>query len=57
MLHSIDFLRHPFSITTFEDVVYWTDWDREAVFKANKYTGKDIEAVTATHMVCSQCYN
>lgn len=51
VLHSTEYLRHPFSITTFEDVVYWTDWDREAVFKANKFTGKDIEAVTATHMV------
>lgn len=44
-------LKHPFSITTFEDYVYWTDWDKEAVFKANKFNGKDVEPVTALHMV------
>ncbi|KAJ8953257.1 hypothetical protein NQ318_015839 [Aromia moschata] len=43
--------RHPFSITTFEDWVYWTDWDKAAVFKANKFTGKDVQAVTATEMI------
>uniref|UniRef100_A0A182NMV1 EGF-like domain-containing protein n=1 Tax=Anopheles dirus TaxID=7168 RepID=A0A182NMV1_9DIPT len=51
VLYSADYLRHPFSITTFEDYVYWTDWDKEAVFKANKFTGKDIEPVTAMHML------
>uniref|UniRef100_A0A1B0DFC9 Uncharacterized protein n=1 Tax=Phlebotomus papatasi TaxID=29031 RepID=A0A1B0DFC9_PHLPP len=50
VLYSPDSLRHPFSITTFEDFVYWTDWDKEAVFKANKFTGKDVEAITALHM-------
>jgi very low-density lipoprotein receptor len=51
ILYSSETLRHPFSITTFEDSVYWTDWDKEAVFKANKFTGKDVEPVTALHMV------
>ncbi|XP_041761020.1 low-density lipoprotein receptor-like isoform X2 [Anopheles merus] len=51
ILYSADYLRHPFSITTFEDNVYWTDWDKEAVFKANKFTGKDVEPVTAMHML------
>jgi very low-density lipoprotein receptor len=51
VLHSTDTLRHPFSITTFEDWVYWTDWDKEAVFRANKFNGKDVEPVTALHMV------
>lgn len=51
VLHSVDYLKHPFSVTTFEDWVYWTDWDREAVFRANKFTGKEIEPVTATRMV------
>ncbi|XP_062564509.1 low-density lipoprotein receptor-like isoform X2 [Armigeres subalbatus] len=51
VLYSADYLRHPFSITTFEDYVYWTDWDKEAVFKANKFNGKDIEPVTAMHML------
>lgn len=47
VLYSPEVLRHPFSITTFEDYVYWTDWDKEAIFKANKFTGKSVEAVTS----------
>ncbi|GBP92608.1 Very low-density lipoprotein receptor [Eumeta japonica] len=51
ILYSTDILRHPFSITTFEDWVYWTDWDKAAVYRANKFNGKDVEAITATHML------
>ncbi|XP_033227247.1 low-density lipoprotein receptor-like isoform X6 [Belonocnema kinseyi] len=47
ILYSPDTLRHPFSITTFEDYVYWTDWDKETIFKANKFTGKDVESITS----------
>lgn len=53
ILYSVDTLKHPFSITTFEDWVYWTDWDKAAVFKANKFTGKDVQAVTAVQAVFS----
>ncbi|XP_068626812.1 very low-density lipoprotein receptor isoform X3 [Battus philenor] len=49
ILYSTDVLRHPFSITTFEDWVYWTDWDKTAVFRANKFNGKQVEAITSTH--------
>ncbi|XP_015585106.1 very low-density lipoprotein receptor isoform X2 [Cephus cinctus] len=51
ILYSMDTLRHPFSITTFEDYVYWTDWDKETIFKANKFTGKEVEAVTSLNAV------
>jgi hypothetical protein len=51
ILFSPDALRHPFSITTFEDWVYWTDWDKAGVFKANKFTGSDVQPVTASHMI------
>ncbi|XP_017776148.1 PREDICTED: very low-density lipoprotein receptor-like isoform X2 [Nicrophorus vespilloides] len=51
ILHSTEALRHPFSISTFEDWLYWTDWDKSAVFKANKFTGKDLQPVTATEMI------
>ncbi|XP_017755666.1 PREDICTED: very low-density lipoprotein receptor-like isoform X1 [Eufriesea mexicana] len=47
VLFSPKVLRHPFSITTFEDYVYWTDWDKEAIFKANKFNGQSVEAVTS----------
>ncbi|XP_066594363.1 very low-density lipoprotein receptor-like isoform X2 [Prorops nasuta] len=46
VLYSLETLKHPFSITTFEDYVYWTDWDKETIFKANKFTGKEIDSVT-----------
>lgn len=51
VLFSMEALRHPFSISTFEDWLYWTDWDRAAVFRANKFTGSDVQAVTATEMI------
>jgi len=51
VLYSSEFLRHPFSVTVFEDWVYWTDWDKAAVFKANKFNGKDIQPITAMRML------
>ncbi|XP_037942571.1 very low-density lipoprotein receptor [Teleopsis dalmanni] len=47
VLYSTEYLRHPFSITTFEDNIYWTDWDKQTVFKANKFNGEGVEPVTA----------
>jgi hypothetical protein len=44
-------LKHPFSITLFEDWMYWSDWDRNAIFKADKFNGKNAQAVTSTHLV------
>lgn len=32
-------LRHPFSVTTFEDYVYYSDWTLKAVYRANRFTG------------------
>lgn len=47
VLRSHDFLHHPFSISVFEDFVYWTDWDRQTIFKANKFNGSDVTHVAA----------
>ena len=44
-------LKHPFSITLFGDFMYWTDWDRNAIFKANKFDGTKSDAVTAQDLV------
>ncbi|KAG8239911.1 hypothetical protein J437_LFUL014957, partial [Ladona fulva] len=55
ILYSPDALKHPFSVTTFEDWVYWTDWNKQTIFRADKYNGKDLSMVTAAHMVSKNC--
>ncbi|KAG7158090.1 Very low-density lipoprotein receptor-like 3 [Homarus americanus] len=49
ILHSTEYLPHPFSITVFEDTMYWTDWSKESIFRANKFTGEHVEVVTDSH--------
>ena len=34
-------LAHPFGISVFMDNMYWSDWQKSAAFKANKFTGKE----------------
>ena len=47
-------LKHPFSITLFGDRMYWTDWDRNAVFQADKFTGQNASLVANSSMVCNK---
>ncbi|XP_069976835.1 very low-density lipoprotein receptor isoform X4 [Penaeus vannamei] len=49
VLHSSEYLPHPFSITVFEDTMYWTDWSKEAILRANKFTGQDVETIAHSH--------
>lgn len=51
VLFSPTWLPHPFSISTFEDSLYWSDWSQKAIIKANKFNGSNIATVTALHMV------
>lgn len=41
-------LSHPFSISVFENNVYWTDWRTNAVIRANKWNGSDITVIDQT---------
>ncbi|CAH1393480.1 unnamed protein product [Nezara viridula] len=51
VLRSAETLHHPFSISVFEDYVYWTDWDKQAIFKANKFNGSNVTPITAIRML------
>lgn len=51
VMFSATWLPHPFSISIFEDSLYWSDWTQKAIIKANKFNGSNITTVTALHMV------
>jgi len=45
VLHSNEYLRHPFSLTVFEERLYWSDWDKEGVLTVNKFRGDDVKVM------------
>lgn len=51
VLFSPSVLRLPYSITVFEDRLYWTDWSQLALYSANKFNGEDVRNVSAGHLV------
>uniref|UniRef100_A0A8C9SYB7 EGF-like domain-containing protein n=1 Tax=Scleropages formosus TaxID=113540 RepID=A0A8C9SYB7_SCLFO len=49
LLSSTEQLGHPFALTVFEDRIYWTDLQSEAIYSANRLTGHDV-ATLAEHL-------
>ena len=40
-------IKHPFSITMFEDKLYWSDWDTESIRSADKFTGYNVKTISS----------
>lgn len=38
---------HPFGLALYGDYIFWTDWIRRAVFRADKFTGGDMKVLRA----------
>ena len=38
-------LVHPFSVTVHKELVYWDDWEKKAIFMADKNSGKGVVKV------------
>ena len=51
VLANSQIVRHPFSITIFEDWIYWTDWEHQSIMRANKFNGSNAHAISAAHRV------
>lgn len=38
---------HPFGLAVYGDYIFWTDWVRRAVLRADKYTGAEMKVLRA----------
>jgi len=47
VLYSSRYLKHPFSITVFEDLMYWSEWESHRIYQADKFHGRNVTAVTS----------
>lgn len=42
ILRNPDYLHHPFSITIYQNDLYWSDWRLNAIITANKFSGSNV---------------
>lgn len=40
-----EYVDHPYSVTVFEDKLYWSDWSSKVIKVCNKFTGKDSKTL------------
>ncbi|CAI2344055.1 unnamed protein product [Caenorhabditis sp. 36 PRJEB53466] len=45
VLHSHQYLSHPFSMAVFENRIFYTDWAHDGVITVNKFTGEDVQVL------------
>ncbi|KAG8510408.1 Low-density lipoprotein receptor-related protein 2 [Galemys pyrenaicus] len=38
----------PFDLTTYGQFIYWTDWQMKKIYRANKFDGSDVAALSRT---------
>lgn len=36
---------HIFSLTVYEDMMYWSDWETKSIYKAHKFTGANVTSL------------
>lgn len=58
VLHSPLLLHHPYSISVFEDLVYWSDWgfNSSSIYKADKFAGEHVLQFKKSYMVRLSLY-
>lgn len=42
VLSSLLYLKHPYSLSVFEDFLYWSDWQTQSVLKINKFSASSM---------------
>ena len=48
ILSDDQYLSHPFSISVFEDTLYWTDWQTESIHMTNKFNSSVVSTVATS---------
>lgn len=45
LAYDVAHIKHPYSITVFENQLYWSDWRNKHIASANKYTGANMTSI------------